>query len=137
MAENITLEVVTPEKAVVSEEAKIVMAPGADGEFGVLSGHTPFLSSLNVGVLRYEDTGGNEKVVFLSGGFAEALPNKVTVLAESAERKEDIDVERARQALARAEKRLEGERAEDLNVARAKSAYQRATVRLQVAAARI
>lgn len=133
MAENIQLEVVTPEKAVVSEEVKIVMAPGADGEFGVLNGHTPFLSSLNVGVLRYEDTSGTERSVCVNGGFAEALPNKVTILAESAERKEDIDAGRAREALQRAEKRLEGDRGEDLNVGRAKDALKRAQVRLSLA----
>ncbi len=132
MAENIKLEVVTPEKAIISEDAKIVMAPGADGEFGVLSGHTPFLSALNVGILRFEDAGGTEKSVFVSGGFAEALPDKVTVLAESAELKGDIDTARAKEAKARAEKRLE-DRGEDVNVPRAKEALKRAEIRLRLA----
>ena len=83
MAENIRLEVVTPEKYVVSEAAKIVMAPGTLGEFGVLSGHTPFMSSLKTGAIRYEDDKGSEHFVFVSGGFVEALPDRVTVLADS------------------------------------------------------
>ncbi|MCZ7391635.1 ATP synthase F1 subunit epsilon, partial [Klebsiella pneumoniae] len=81
--------------------AQIVMAPGSEGEFGVLIGHTPFMTSLKTGILRYRDSGGTERFIFVSGGFAEALPNKVTVLAESAERRRDIDVERARSALER------------------------------------
>ena len=90
MAGNIRLEVVTPERQVVNDEAQIVMAPGSEGEFGVLIGHTPFMTSLKTGILRYRDSSGTERFVFVSGGFAEALPNKVTVLAESAERRRDI-----------------------------------------------
>jgi len=85
MAENIFLEVVTPDKAVVSEDAQIVVAPGSEGEFGVLAGHTTFLTSLKTGTLRYTDASGKEKFLFVKGGFAEVLPNKVTVLAEAAE----------------------------------------------------
>ena len=92
MAGNISLEIVTPEKAVVSEDAKIVMAPGTLGEFGVLSGHTPFLTTLKTGSVKYIDAKGKERFVFVSGGFAEALPDKVTILAESAERRRDIDL---------------------------------------------
>ena len=88
MAGTIKLEIVTPDKAVVSEEAKIVMAPGSLGEFGVLIGHTPFLTSLKTGIIRYTDAKGTERYVFVNGGFAEALPNKVTVLAESSERRQ-------------------------------------------------
>ncbi|MBU4176203.1 MAG: ATP synthase F1 subunit epsilon, partial [Actinobacteria bacterium] len=91
MAGNIRLEVVTPETSVVSEDAQIVVAPGALGEFGVLIGHTPFLTTLKLGMLRYKDANGVEKCVFISGGFAEALPDKVTVLAESAERRRRLD----------------------------------------------
>ena len=86
MAENIFLEVVTPAKAVVSEEVQIVMAPGTEGEFGVLKGHTTFLTSLKEGSLRYKDASGKEQLLAVKGGFAEVLPNKVTVLAESAEK---------------------------------------------------
>jgi F-type H+-transporting ATPase subunit epsilon len=131
MAENIFLEVVTPSKAVVSEEAQIVVAPGSEGEFGVLKGHTTFLTSLKIGTLRYKDASGQEKLVFINGGFAEALPNKVTILADSAERKEDIDIERAKQAKERAEKRLTT-KAENVDSVRAEAALRRAVYRLSV-----
>ena len=134
MADNIKLEVVTPDKLVVSEEAKIVMSPGSLGEFGVLSGHTPFLTSLKVGAIRYNDAGGQEHFVFVNGGFAEALPDKVTVLAESAERRKDIDLERAMAAQERAEKRL-AELAKDdsIDFLRAKAALARAIQRIGLA----
>ncbi len=134
MAANIHLEVVTPEKIVVSEEAQIVASPGSLGEFGVLSGHTPFLTTLKTGMIRYTDAAGKENFVFVSSGFAEALPDKVTVLAESAEVSNDIDVSRAKEALARAEKRLAEDRSrEDIDFQRARAALERATVRIRVA----
>lgn len=137
MAQNIKLEVVTPEKAVVDEEAKIVVAPGNLGEFGVLPGHTTFLTTLKTGSLRYVDAGGQEHFVFVSGGFAEALPDKVTVLAESAERRRDIDLERAKAAMERAEKRLaEERRKESVDFTRAKAALERALQRLKLAQTR-
>ena len=113
MAGNIKLEVVTPEKYVVSEEAQIVAAPGTLGEFGVLIGHTPFMTTLKVGTLRFTDADGKERYVFVNQGFAEALPDKVTILAESAERRRDIDIERAKAALERAENRLEEQRTKE------------------------
>ena len=131
MAENIRLEVVTPEKTVVSEEVQIVVAPGTLGEFGVLIGHTPFLTSLKLGTIHYKDANGTERFVFVSGGFAEALPDKVTVLAESAERRRDIDVERAKAAMERAQERLKSEE-EDIDFARAKSALERSMYRLKL-----
>lgn len=134
MAENIKLEVVTPEKNVVSEEAQIVAAPGTLGEFGVLRGHTPFMTTLKTGTIRYTDAGGSEKYVFVSGGFAEALPEKVTILAESAERRSDIDLERARVALERAQKRLADERAkDDIDFTRVRAALERALQRIRLA----
>jgi F-type H+-transporting ATPase subunit epsilon len=133
MAENIRLEVVTPEKLVVSEDARIVMAPGTLGEFGVLSGHTPFMTNLKVGVVRYNDTNGKERYVFVSGGFAEALPDRVTILADSAERRKDIDVERAKAALARAEERLTKEGTDDIDFIRARAALHRAIMRIRLA----
>ena len=137
MAGNIHLEVVTPEKVVVSEETQIVACPGSMGEFGVLVGHTPFLTTLKTGVIRYTDANGKERYVFVSGGFAEALPDKVTVLAESAERRSDIDLERAKESLARAEKRLAEDRArEDIDFARARGSLERATVRIRLAGLR-
>lgn len=133
MADNIKLEIVTPEKLTVSEDVQIVMAPGTLGEFGVLKGHTPFLTTLKIGAVRYTDAEGKERVVFVSSGFAEALPDKVTILAESAERRREIDVERARKALERAEKRLEAAKKEELDFVRAKAALERALQRLKVA----
>ena len=131
MAETVKLEVVTPEKYVVSEDVQIVMAPGDLGEFGVLPGHTPLLTSLEIGKIRYRDTSGKEHVLFVSGGFAEALPDRVTILAESAEKKEDIDPERAKSALKRAEKRL-ASYDPGIDTKRAKAAYNRAKVRISI-----
>jgi len=137
MAENIKLEVVTPERIVVSEDVKIVAAPGTLGEFGVLSGHTPFMTTLKTGTIRYTDAGGTERSVFISGGFAEALPNKVTVLAESAERRRDIDLERAMAALERAQKRLvEDRKKDDVDFTRARAALERALQRVKLAESR-
>jgi F-type H+-transporting ATPase subunit epsilon len=134
MAGNITLEVVTPDKSVVSEEAQIVVAPGEYGEFGVLIGHTSFLTTLKIGMLRYKDSGGGERIVFVNGGFAEVLPRKVTILADSADRRKDIDVERARAALKRAEERLaEASKREDIDSRRAEAALQRALARMRIA----
>jgi len=137
MAENIRLEVVTPEKSVASEEVQIVIAPGTQGEFGVLIGHTPFLTTLKTGAVRYKDAKGTERFIFISGGFAETLPDKVTILAESAERRRDIDAERARAAFERAQKRLaEEKKREDMDFVRAKAALERALLRLKLAETR-
>ncbi len=137
MAENIKLEVVTPEKSVVSEEAQIVMAPGSLGEFGVLIGHTPFFTTLKLGIIRYKDIKGEERFIFVNGGFAEVLPDRVTVLAESAERRRDIDVERAKSALKRAQERLEKAGArEDIDFIRVRAALERAMQRIQLAETR-
>jgi F-type H+-transporting ATPase subunit epsilon len=133
MADNIKLEVVTPEKAVVDEDVQMVIAPGALGEFGVLSGHTTFLTTLKVGIIQYTDADGKEQYVFVSGGFTEALPDKVTVLAESAERRQDIDLARAKDALQRAEKRLAEDRSkEEFDFGRANAALERALQRIKL-----
>ena len=132
MAEKLFLEVVTPQKAVVSEEVEIVVAPGSEGEFGALKGHTTFLTSLKTGALRYREGGGKERVLFINGGFAEVLPDKVTILAESAERRRGIDVDRAAQAKKRAEDRL-ADKAGDVDLVRAQSALNRDLYRLQIA----
>jgi len=132
MAEKLFLEVVTPQKAVVSEEVEIVVAPGSEGEFGALKGHTTFLTSLKMGTLRYKDANGKERLLFINGGFAEVLPDKVTILAESAERRKDIDLARAREAKERAEKRL-AEKAADLDFVRAEAALRRAIDRIKIA----
>jgi len=151
MAEMIKLEVVTPEKYVVDEEVEIAVAPGVLGEFGVLIGHTPFLTTLKTGTVRFTDVNGTERFVFVSGGFAEALPDKVTrfvfvsggfaealpdkvtVLAESAERRSDIDVARAKAAQQRAQDRLDQEKTEDIDFVRAQVALERAINRIKLA----
>jgi F-type H+-transporting ATPase subunit epsilon len=109
MAEKLMLEVVTPQK-----------------------GHTTFLTSLKVGTLKYTDVSGKEKLLFVNGGFAEVLPDKVTILAESAERQQDIDVVRAQAAKERAEQRL-ANRAAGIDLLRAELALRRALHRLKVA----
>jgi F-type H+-transporting ATPase subunit epsilon len=137
MAQLLKLEVVTPAKYVVNEDVEIVMAPGTLGEFGVLSGHTPFLTSLKTGRILYKDSNGKERILFVSGGFAEATPHRVTILAESAERRRDIDVNRARAALERAQKRLAEQKAENVNFERAQSALFRAIERIRIAETRM
>ena len=133
MAGNINLEVVTPEKVVVSDEAQIVASPGVLGEFGVLIGHTPFLTTLKTGIIRYTDRDQKERWVFVSGGFAEALPDRVTILAESAELREDIDLDRAKAAMQRAQQRLAQEPSkEDVDFVRAKAALERAIIRIRL-----
>lgn len=131
MAKELFLEVVTPQKAVVSEAVESVVAPGSEGEFGVLKGHTTFLTSLNMGPLRYKDSSGAERYLFVNGGFAEVLPDKVTILAESAERRKDIDVARAEEAKKRAETRL-ANRTDNVDVARAEAALKRAIHRISL-----
>jgi F-type H+-transporting ATPase subunit epsilon len=132
MAENIKLEIVTPDKLVVDEQAQIVMAPGSEGEFGILIGHTPFLTSLKIGTVSYKDASGTERLVFVSGGFSEALPNKVTILAESAERRRDIDENRAKEAMKRAEERLASGKRDEVDFLRAQAALLRAIHRLRI-----
>ncbi len=131
MAETIQLEIVTPERYVVSDSAQIVMAPGALGEFGVLPGHTPLLTSLEIGKVKYVDSSGKEHFAFVNGGFAEALPDRVTILAESAELAENIDIERAKAAYERAKKRLDNP-TPDIDVPRAKAAMLRAMARMRI-----
>ena len=103
---KILLEVVTPEKLLFSEYVDQVTAPGTEGDFGVLPGHSHFLTSLRIGELNYRI---GEKIQYMSvlWGFAEVNPKKVTILAEIAEQAEDIDVERAQAAVANAEAHLE------------------------------
>ncbi|MBU8911041.1 MAG: F0F1 ATP synthase subunit epsilon [Desulfobacterales bacterium] len=131
MAEKLFLEVVTPQKAIVSEEIEIVVAPGSEGEFGALKGHTTFLTSLKIGTLRYKDASGKERYLFINGGFAEVLPDKVTILAESAEYRQDIDVDRATKAKERAQNRLAA-KAADIDLVRAEAALKRAVHRLRI-----
>jgi len=106
MAGKILLEVVTPEKLLLSQDVDMMIAPGSEGEFGVLPGHCHFLSTLRIGELRYQ-TGEIWHYMSVLWGFAEVTPSKVTVMAEVAEKAEDIDVGRAQQAVEKAEQLLQ------------------------------
>jgi F-type H+-transporting ATPase subunit epsilon len=132
MAEQIRLEIVTPDKMVLNEMVDIVVATGTEGEFGVLHGHIPFLSTLQEGELRYRKA-GNLHYMAVSGGFAEVLPDKVTILAEAAEMAREIDIDRAERARERAEKRLAEAKKDELEHIRAEAALKRALIRLRVA----
>jgi F-type H+-transporting ATPase subunit epsilon len=131
MADKILLEIVTPEKRVLSETVDIVMAPGVEGEFGALPNHIPFLTQLKVGELRFR-VGSTTRYVAIMGGFAEVLPDHVTVLAPAAEEATQIDLIRAKAARERAERRL-AESRETIDFARAQAALQRSMARLRVA----
>lgn len=124
------LEVVTPDKTVVSEDVEMAVCPGAEGEFGVLPHHVSLLSALKMGPLHY-DAAGKRETLFVSGGFADVNNNICSVLAESAERAEDIDVARAQAAKERAERRL-AQKDADLDEIRAETALHRAIMRLQI-----
>ncbi len=132
MAQQIHLEVVTPAGAVVNEDVDIVNAPGYGGDFGVLANHAPFLSTIKIGLLTYEQ-GNDRKSLMISGGFSEVSNNKITFLVESAEAGSDIDVDRAMKAKERAEKRLAQAAAQDdnFNQMRAEAALQRALARIK------
>jgi F-type H+-transporting ATPase subunit epsilon len=132
MAEKIQLEVVTPDRLVISEAVDIVMAMGALGEFGILANHVPFLTTLQPGEVRYRRDNQLEYMV-VTGGFAEVSNNKVTILAEAAEKAREIDLDRARRARERAEKRLAQAKSEAIDYTRAEAALKRALLRLNVA----
>jgi len=154
MPDAIQLVIVTPERQLLNASVDEVMLPGADGELGVLPGHAPLITELGIGQLTYRrkfdstalPSGAGEAVeqrfrpepfrehMAIIRGFAEVLGDRVTVLAEAAEHPEEIDVERARAALERAEKRIAaGPATQDIDWDRATAALQRALVRLQVA----
>ena len=129
---HIDLQIVTPDRLIVQEQVDEVEIPGAEGYFGVLPGHTPLLASLAVGELWYRK--GQEKFYLsLAFGFAEILPDRVTILARLAERAEDIDVERAELARRRAEERL-SQPTSDFDYERARVALTKSLMRLQVSA---
>lgn len=132
MPEQIALDIVTPERRVLSEKVDAVYVPGMSGEFGILAGHTPLISRLQTGVLSYTRAGATEKL-HVSGGFVEVNQDRVTVLADVAERPEEIDASRARLAHQHAEKALSGWSGteEDFEVSRAR--LERSIVRLQLA----
>ena len=129
---SIDLQIVTPDRRIVHEQVDEVEIPGSEGYFGVLPGHTPMLSSLAVGEMWYRK--GPEKFFLsIAFGFAEVLPDRVTILARIAERPEDIDVERAEASRKRAEDRV-SKPTSDIDYERARAALVKSMTRLQVAA---
>src|SRR5215213_8375723 len=131
MPEQIQLEVVTPERRMMSEAVDSVTVPGMNGELGILPGHTPLISQLQTGVLSYSKNGATERL-HVSGGFVEVNADRVSVLAEIAERPEEIDAARARLAREHAEKTLSAWSGteEDFEIARVR--LERSMVRLQL-----
>jgi F-type H+-transporting ATPase subunit epsilon len=133
---KLTLEIVTPDRALLREEVDEVVVPGSEGEFGVLPGHTPLLSTLQIGELWYRQ--GQEKhFLAIAFGFVEVLPDRVTVLAQVGERAQEIDVQRAERAKQRAEQRLAQAQPHltqiDFDIERARIALMKSLLRLQVA----
>ena len=129
---HLTLEFVTPVRAIVHEDVDEVELPGEAGFFGVLPGHAPLLAALKTGALWYRK-GAEKQFAFIASGFAEILPDRVSILAEVAERAEDIDIQRAEAAKRRAEERLQRPTVIDFDAERARIALLRALTRLQVA----
>jgi len=134
LADSIQLEIVTPERLVVQDTVAEVQIPGKNGYLGILPGHAPLITELSVGEISYRINGYSHYLA-VAWGFAEVLPTKVTILAETAERAEEIDVERAQRAKEAAEKMLHSTDP-STDFARALEALKRAEVRLDVAGKR-
>jgi F-type H+-transporting ATPase subunit epsilon len=132
MAEKLRLEMVTPYKKVLSREVDEITAPGTIGEFGVLPGHTPMLTTLKIGELSYRQ-GGETFYVAVNWGYVEVESDKVNVLVETAELADEIDLERAKTALGRAEEALKKLGSEDKSFRVMEAALVRAMIRIQVA----
>jgi len=132
---KLTLEIVTPDRSLATEQVDEVQLPGSEGYFGVLPGHTPLLATLHVGELWYR-IGQERHYLAIAFGFAEVLPERVTVLAQIAERAQDIDIDRAQRAKERAEARLQAgvsPQATSMDFERARIAMMKSLIRLQVA----
>ena len=131
MPDTFQLEIVTPARLLVKEVAEEAQIPGATGYLGILPGHAPLITELGVGEITYKASGTTHSLA-VAWGFAEVLPDKVTILAEAAERPQEIDVERAQKAKERAEQRLKSS-ATEVDYARAEDALRRAETRIDVA----
>ena len=131
MANTFQLEIVTPSRLLVKDVAEEAQIPGLSGYLGILPGHAPLITELAVGVITYKSNGAAH-TLSVAWGFAEVLPDKVTILAEAAERPQEIDIARAEKAKARAEERLKSN-SSDVDYDRAEDALQRAETRLNVA----
>src|SRR5499425_3679328 len=132
MADRLTLEIATPTRLVVAETVDEIVIPGSEGYFGVLPGHTAFLTTLGIGELMYR-IGRDEHYMTVARGFAEVRNDKVIVLADTAERPEEIDRPRAERAKERAERRLAGRTDEEVDYTRALAALARAITRIMTA----
>ncbi len=132
MPDTFQLEIVTPEKMVVRDAAEEMQIPGKKGYLGILPGHAPLITELAVGEITYRGSGEIHHLA-VAWGFAEVLPDKVTILAETCEHPDEIDPKRAQEAKQRAEQRLKSG-STDVDYDRAKDALQRAETRLEVAA---
>ncbi len=133
LPDSIQLIVVTPERQLLHEAVVEVTIPGLDGELGILPGHAPLITELGIGELNYRTSASAQPVpLTILAGFAEVLPDRVTILAETAEHAKEIDVERAERALDRAQKRLASNDT-NLDWDRATLALQRSLIRIQVA----
>jgi len=131
------LEIVTQERRVYSaDDVEMVIAPGAEGEMGVLPHHAPLMTALEEGVMRVKHTTGGEELVAIHGGFMEVLPDKVTVLADAAERADEIDMARAEESRRRAEETMKQHRDNKLDYERADAALRRSLIRLKIAGGR-
>jgi len=128
------LDIVTAERVVFSEDVDVVVAPGVEGQLGVLPHHAPLMTTLMPGELVVRK-GGEEFFLAISGGFIEVRPDRIIVLADAAERAEEIDVARAEEAKRRAEERLK-ERGPEVDLVRAEAALRRSLIRLEVVARR-
>ncbi|TMD03613.1 MAG: F0F1 ATP synthase subunit epsilon [Chloroflexi bacterium] len=128
---KLQVELVTAEGRLVSREADFVVAPGIEGELGVLPRHIPLLTPLRAGEVTVRND-GNDEYIFVAGGFLEVLPDRVVILADAAERAEDIDEARAEEARRKAQQLLE-EKPEGIDAAAAAAALERAVMRLRVA----
>ena len=134
MPDNFQLEIVTPEKLIVRDTAEEAQIPGRNGYIGVLPGHAPLITELGAGEISYR-SGGNSHRFSLAWGFAEVLPDRVTVLAETVERAEEIDVTRAQESLAKADESLKSAQTEH-DVTQALGRVERAQARIEVATKR-
>lgn len=134
MENNLRLDIVTPHGLVLSKDVDEITVTGTEGEFGVLPSHVPFITTLKIGMLIFKK-GSETGYIFINSGYAEVSPDKVVILADSAERAEDIDIERALAAKKRAEERLA--QAEKYDFARATAAVTRASIRIQIAEKKI
>src|SRR5258705_818018 len=135
MPEKIQLEVITPERRLLAEPVEMVTVPGLGGELGILPGHTPLISQVKTGVLTYVQDGKSFQL-HVSGGFLEVRDDHVSVLAEVAERPEEIDATRARQSREQLEKQLNNWNGSEEDLAVAQAELERSVVRLQLASSR-